>query len=113
MIQLSFIREQPDKVRKGAKDKGEVIDLDSLLKLDNDYRSLLNTLNELRAERNRVSEKIGKTKGTGKTALNSIQAMKTVSRKIKELEDKVGILAEQLHFKLLRIPNLPHNSVPI
>ena len=88
MIQLSFIREQPDKVRKGAKDKGEVIDLDSLLKLDNDYRSLLNTLNELRAERNRVSEKIGKTKGTGKDALDSIQAMKKVSRKIKDLEDK-------------------------
>ena len=113
MIQLSFIREQPDKVRKGAKDKGEVIDLDSLLKLDNDYRSLLNTLNELRAERNRVSEKIGKTKGTGKDALDSIQAMKKVSRKIKDLEDKTGILAEQLHSRLLRIPNLPHNSVPI
>ena len=68
MIHLSLIREQPDKVRKGAKNKGEVIDLDSLLNLDNEHRSLLNSLNELRAERNRVSEKIGKAKGTGKDA---------------------------------------------
>ena len=113
MIHLSFIREQPDKVRKGAKNKGEVIDLDSLLSLDNEHRSLLNSLNELRAERNRVSEEIGKTKGTGKDALDSIQAMKKVSQQIKELEEKVGVLAEQLNSKLLRIPNLPHDSVPI
>ena len=113
MIHLSFIREQPDKVRKGAKNKGEVIDLDSLLNLDNEHRSLLNSLNELRAERNRVSEEIGKTKGTGKDALDSIQAMKKVSQQIKELEEKVGVLAEQLNSKLLRIPNLPHDSVPI
>ena len=113
MIHLSLIREQPDKVRKGAKNKGEVIDLDSLLNLDNEHRSLLNSLNELRAERNRVSEEIGKAKGTGKDALDSIQAMKKVSQKIKELEEKVGVLAEQLNSKLLRIPNLPHDSVPI
>ena len=113
MIHLSFIREQPDKVRKGTKNKGEVIDLDSLLNLDNEHRSLLNSLNELRAERNRVSEEIGKTKGTGKDALDSIQAMKKVSQQIKELEEKVGVLAEQLNSKLLRIPNLPHDSVPI
>ena len=113
MIHLSFIREQPDKVRKGAKNKGEVIDLDSLLNLDNEHRSLLNSLNELRAERNRVSEEIGKTKGTGKDALDSIQAMKKVSQQIKELDEKVGVLAEQLNSKLLRIPNLPHDSVPI
>ena len=113
MIHLSLIREQPDKIRKGAKNKGEVIDLDSLLNLDNEHRSLLNSLNELRAERNRVSEEIGKAKGTGKDALDSIQAMKKVSQQIKELEEKVGILAEQLNSKLLRIPNLPHDSVPI
>ena len=113
MIHLSFIREQPDKVRKGAKNKGEIIDLDSLLNLDNEHRSLLNSLNELRAERNRVSEEIGKTKGTGKDALDSIQAMKKVSQQIKELEEKVWVLAEQLNSKLLRIPNLPHDSVPI
>ena len=113
MIHLSFIREQPDKVRKGAKNKGEVIDLDSLLNLDSEHRSLLNSLNELRSERNRVSEEIGKTKGTGKDALDSIQAMKKVSQQIKELEEKVGVLAEQLNSKLLRIPNLPHDSVPI
>ena len=113
MIHLSLIREQPDKIRKGAKNKGEVIDLDSLLNLDNEHRSLLNSLNELREERNRVSEEIGKTKGTGKGALDSIQAMKKVSQQIKELEEKVGILAEQLNSKLLRIPNLPHDSVPI
>jgi seryl-tRNA synthetase len=113
MIHLSLIREQPDKIRKGAKNKGEVIDLDSLLNLDNEHRSLLHSLNELRSERNRVSEEIGKAKGTGKDALDSIQAMKKVSQQIKELEEKVGILAEQLNSKLLRIPNLPHDSVPI
>ena len=113
MIHLSFIREQPDKVRKGAKNKGEVIDLDSLLNLDSEHRSLLDSLNELRAKRNRVSEEIGKTKGTGKDALDSIQAMKKVSQQIKELEEKVWVLAEQLNSKLLRIPNLPHDSVPI
>ena len=113
MIHLSLIREQPDKIRKGAKNKGEVIDLDSLLNLDNEHRSLLNSLNELREERNRVSQEIGKTKGTGKGALESIQTMKKVSQQIKELEEKVGVLAEQLNSKLLRIPNLPHDSVPI
>ena len=44
MIHLSFIREQPDKVRKGARNKGEIIDLDSLLNLDSEHRSLLDSL---------------------------------------------------------------------
>ena len=113
MLHLPYIREYPRQVQKGILDKGETVDLKPLLKLDMEHRSQLNTLNELRAERNRVSEEIGKSKQTGEDASHSIKSMKNVSSQIKELEHEVGEIADQIRVKLLSIPNLPHSSVPI
>lgn len=113
MLHLPYIRENPRQVQKGILDKGETVDLKPLLKLDMEHRSQLNTLNELRAERNRVSEEIGKSKQTGEDASHSIKSMKNVSSQIKELEHEVGEIADQIRVKLLSIPNLPHSSVPL
>jgi seryl-tRNA synthetase len=80
--------------------------------LDKSYRSYISKSNELRAKRNQVSDKIAETKKSGKNADNDIKAMREVGNEIKALEDKANELKIELNELLLRLPNLPHESVP-
>ena len=113
MLDLHFIRENPDLVRKAIKDKNEKADLDKLLKLDIDRRQAVQKADQLKAERNRASEEIGKTKKAGKNADEAIQAMKKVSDEIKGLDDKIKNLESDILSIQSSIPNIPHTSVPV
>ena len=62
MLDLRFIRENPEMVRKAMEAKGEPVDLDRLLELEGRRRELIQKADGLKAERNRVSEEIGKLK---------------------------------------------------
>ena len=117
MLDIKLIREQPDLVRqklatRGAGDENRI---DELLKLDEQRRKLLAEVEGLKAQRNRVSKEIGALMGQKK--LEEAEAKKTETRelgdKISEL-DKQAAAAETARDEiLLRIPNLPHDSVAI
>ncbi len=113
MLALELIRNHPEKVEQALKKKGEKIDLSSILDLDQEYRSLLNEGNTLRAERNRASESIAELKRKGEDVTASIEAMRQVGQKIKALERKTSQVQETLQSLLLRMPNVPHESVPV
>ena len=112
MISIEQIRNNPVYIKERLFLKGDNNSIDSILVLDKSYRSYISKSNELRAKRNQVSDKIAETKKSGKNADNDIKAMREVGNEIKALEDKANELKIELNELLLRLPNLPHESVP-
>ena len=68
MLDIRLIRENPAKVQEGFRKRGEAIDLASLLKLDEERMSILKRVEDLRFQRNKASDEIGKLKREGKSA---------------------------------------------
>ena len=113
MISLKEIREDPERISRAAAAKGESIQMEKLLELDNKSRELIQEVEEKKAERNRVSEKIARLKREGNDADGLISEMRELSSKIQEGDFELASLQEQLD-KLLRwVPNVPHESVPV
>lgn len=113
MLALKVIREEADRVRAGIDAKGEVVDLERVLELEREHRGLVHEIDELRAEKNRASQVIAAVKRSGGSDQAAIATMRTVSRQIKELEERAAGLQEELLQKAWEIPNLPHASVPV
>ncbi len=113
MLDLKFIRENPDIVKEAIKNKGEKADVDSLLSLDQKRRTLLLRADELKHQRNVVSEKIAKMKKEKQDAGKEIENMRNVSGEIGVLDEELRKLEEEIDHLLLTIPNIPHQSVPV
>lgn len=106
MLDIKFIRENPDIVKKSIKDRNLKIDMDQLLKLDADKRKFLMESEELKAEKNKAS------KG-GRPDSVVIEKMKSISQKISDLDNKVEEIDKNIQDFELNIPNIPHKSIPI
>ena len=113
MLDLKFIRENPELVKKGIESKSERSRVDEILQLDKHRREILVVSEELKAKRNHVSQEIGKLKKAGQDASAIITEMKNVSDKITEYDSKLSSVEAELNDLLMYIPNLPHSSVPI
>ena len=100
MLDIKFIRENPDIVVQGAKKKGVTIDIDTILSLDTRYREASTLEQQLNAERNAAARE------------RNIEAGKRIKEDLGELEGKVKNLKTQLEVELLKIPNLPNPEVP-
>ncbi len=79
MLPLNLIREKTDLVKQGVKSKREKIDIEQILNLDKEQRLLLNKLNEKRAQRNKTSEEIGKSRMRGENTDDAIKSMQILS----------------------------------
>ena len=117
MLDIKLIREQPDRVRQrlATRGAGDEAKIDEVLKLDEQRRKLLAEVEGLKAQRNRVSKEIGALMGQKKTAEAEEKKAETrnLGDKITEL-DKSAAAAEAARDELmLRLPNLPHDSVAI
>ncbi len=115
MLDLRFIRENPNVVRKVMKDKQLEEDakkLDELLLVDEEFRLLRNDLEQKQAERNSQSKKIGQLKRQGEPAEELIREMGNLSDEVKRLEEESRSLETKLQGLMLEIPNIPHESVP-
>lgn len=113
MLPLKQIRENPDLVQLSSDYKREKVDIPKILEIDEKIRSVLTELNKKRTLRNTASEKIGLAKKNGKNAKSEITEMQKLSKNIKELENELSLLNEKIEPLLLRIPNIPHESVPV
>ncbi len=113
MLDLKFIRDNPELVADGMKNKGEGIDLEELLSLDEKRRATIQVVEELKSKRNDVSQEVAKLKRKGQDASAIIEEMRQVSQKIKELDDLLSGYEGDIRDLLLRIPNVPHESVPL
>ena len=112
MLDLRLIRSDPEGVREALRRRGEAQAVDDLLALDARRRELLPQLEELRATKNRASERIGELKRAGSQAEEAIAEMRTVAEREKELKGEVDALERRLEAALAALPNLPDASAP-
>jgi len=113
VLDIKYIRKNPDNVKKGIADKNEKDRVDDVLQLDEERRDIIGQVEELKAERNKVSSQIPQMKKSGEDTTTVLVEMKEVSDKISELDKKQRDVEEQLNDILMYIPNLPHDSVPV
>jgi seryl-tRNA synthetase len=111
MLDIKFIRNNMDFVRRKMTERGAAVALDRFLGLDATRRDLLQEVENLRSERNTVSRAIGEKKKTGEDASGPMAAMAKVSLRIKELDESLKNAEEDLSALVLTIPNIPHESV--
>lgn len=115
MLDIKFIRENPDAVREAMRRRGESVPLDELLELDARRRALVTEVERLKAQRNDASEQVARLKRTGENpeeAARLIETMRAVSDKIKAMDEEVRDVDLRLTELMLAIPNIPHESVP-
>ncbi|MEK6604813.1 MAG: serine--tRNA ligase, partial [Nitrospirota bacterium] len=112
MLDPRLIREQPDEVRARLGARGQDIDWEGLRKGDQERRELLAKVEELRHQRKTASEQIAKLKREKQPADSLMQETRDVGDRIKTLEDILRDSEERLNAIALRIPNIPHQSVP-
>ena len=113
MLDMKFIRENPELVRAGAGHKNEKCDLDGLLQLDEKRRAIIQQVEKLKAERNQASAEIAKKKKAGEPADDAIAAMRQVGDQIAAQDEELRQTEAKLQGLLDWIPNMPHPSVPV
>jgi len=113
MLDLKYIRENPDKVKAGLAAKRATVDLEALLQLDTRRRLLIAKVDELKSKKNAANEGISRLIKDKQDPKSTIASMKTIAAEIDALEPQVKALDEEIQNILLFIPNVPHISVPV
>ena len=113
MLDIKYIRENPNNVKKGIAAKNEKDRVDEVLQLDEERRNIIVRVEELKAKRNKVSSQIPNMKKAGKDTTKVLSEMKKVSDEIAKYDSKLRNVEEKLTEILMFIPNLPHESVPV
>lgn len=113
MYDLRYLRDNLDAIREQLGLRGADVPWDRLRTLIEQRRTLTGQVEQLRSELNKGSEEIAKLKREKKPADASMAAMKVVGEQIKKIDDELRGIEETLTDLNLRIPNLPHVSVPV
>ncbi|MDD2496580.1 MAG: serine--tRNA ligase [Desulfitobacteriaceae bacterium] len=113
MLDLKFVRSNPEKIEEALKKRGGKVSLDSFLKVEAERRRLLAQVETMKAERNAVSQEIGKMKKAGEDAEAKVLEMRELGERIKAIDNNVKELENTLEKELLSIPNIPNESVPV
>lgn len=113
MFDLRHLRENFDLIRDRLGARGRDVQWDALRKLLDERRGLTVQAEELRSELNKGSEEVAKLKRQKQPADDAVAAMKRVGERIAEYDSSLRTIEENLAGIALRIPNLPHSSVPI
>jgi seryl-tRNA synthetase len=113
MLDINLIRTTPEVVRKSLELRNmDAAVVDEVIAADEKRREVIQEVEALKAERNKVSKEIGKQKDQEDRQVK-IAAMRKVSNRIKELDEKVRAAAEKLNSLLSAIPNIVDDDVPL
>lgn len=99
MLDIKFIRENPEKVKKGCEKKGVKVNIEKILKLDKKKRELLSKVEKLRAQKK-------------KTSKEEREKAREIKKEIKNLQEDLKRIGEELNELLYSLPNIPLDSVP-
>lgn len=117
MLDIQFIRDNPERVRQAIRDKhaGDPSDVDALLAVDEQRRQATTALQEAQTELNATSRQIGEMMRAGRRdeAQEVIARSNDLKSQVKELEDEPRRLDAEQRRLLLEIPNIPHPTVPV
>ena len=100
MISIEYLRNNFEEAKKSLSSKGTIDGLDEIISIDKDYRKILMTVNDLRADRNKTSDEIAELKKSGEDANDKIISMRRVSEKIKDIENELSTKKEKIDEKI-------------
>jgi len=112
MLDIKLLRQDPDAVTAALAKRGGAFSVEAILEEDGKRRALVHEMEQLRAEQNVASQAIGAAKKAKEDASEAIAAMKGIKDKIAALEEQVRTVDATLTDLLLRLPNLPDESLP-
>lgn len=101
MLDLKFIRENPEIVQKGIRDKGSDIDINHILKLDKEVKELSLSAQALREQRNKIAKE------------KNIEKGKEIKEKLEKQEQQLKISENNLKEFLHKLPNIALPEVPV
>ncbi|HOL83041.1 MAG TPA: serine--tRNA ligase [Caldisericia bacterium] len=114
MLDVRFIRKNPEVVRESLRNRGYSDNiLDDFLKIEKERLSLLKEFEDLKHELNNKSKIIGEMKNRGEDIGELLLESKNLSDNIENLKEKLKETEDILNDIVLRIPNIPHETVPI
>jgi len=112
MLDAKFVLENLESVQHRLAARGPRISLEEFVRVSREKKDVLKKVEDLRAEKNRVSEEISRLKREGQDASSLISDMRQVGDAIAGLEERLKAFEDELKTTLLNIPNIPHESVP-
>jgi seryl-tRNA synthetase len=113
MLDLKFLRNNPDVVKAALQKRQSALNLDEFLLQEEERRKVLFEVENLKARRNVVSDEVGRRKKNKEDAQSLILEMREVGQEIKALEEKLAAIDQKIEAVLYEIPNIPHESVPV
>jgi len=116
MLDIKFVREHPDIVRKDLEKRNEKEKLEwieDLLKIDGGRKKLLQDNQKLRQRRNEITEEINQLRKQGKGIKEKIIEAKEIPDKIKQSDEKLEEMKNKINYYLMRVPNILHETVPV
>lgn len=113
MLEIKSVRQNIQKIEKSLANRGETADLETFRHCDARRKTLLLEVENLRHHRNVVSEQIATMKKNNENTDDLVAEMREVAGRIKELNRHLSENEDKIKHILFRIPNLPHQSVPI
>lgn len=114
MLDLKFVRDNPDIVREALKKRGYDLNFEQFLSLEAERLNFLKEIEQKRALRNSVSQEIAslkKSKGAKHKTDELISQMRNLGDELSELEQKLREIEEKVYDFILLIPNIPHHTV--
>ncbi|WP_214269652.1 serine--tRNA ligase [Mammaliicoccus lentus] len=114
MLDIKMIRTEPEYVKEKIAKRGDDPSVvDEILELDKERRELIVKTEELKSRRNRVSGEIAHKKRNKENADDVILEMRQVGDQIKEIDQSLNKLNDDVTYKLVRIPNLISDETPV
>jgi seryl-tRNA synthetase len=113
MLDLKSLRTSPEDVREALAKRRSDLNLDQFLALDEKRRALIQEVEELKAERNKASSEVARRKREGQDATELLTRLSDVSERVKTLDGELKVVDDEVHEWVVRVPNIPHVSVPV
>ena len=113
MLEIKLVRENLELVKTAMQNRGTTFDWESFQVHDARRKTILFDLEELRRQRNSVSDQVAQMKRNGENADAIIEKMREVSTTIKGLEKQLGENESVIDEMIMALPNIPHASVPV
>ena len=113
MLDIKFLRAQPEVAEAGFRNRNLETALEPFLKLDEERRRLLMETEEIKSFRNKISQEVGRMKKAGEDAEALMEQVRQTGPQLTALEQQLKAMEDSLEEILYRLPNLPHSSVPV
>lgn len=112
MLDIKYIRENVETVKAAVISKKCPVDIDALIKYDNERKRLQFDFEEKRSLQKRISKEIPVLNKAGRDTTEILADMQRTASKIKQIEADLKTINSQIENIMVSIPNIPHHSVP-